>query len=231
MKAMLLAVGRRSRLKLLTNTIPKPLITIQGKPLIIWHIEALARAHITELIINCFWLSQVLKSYLKNGQAWGVNIHYSEETVRLGTGGGIKKALPLLGYQEPFLLISSDITTNYPLDQLAKKKIPTQRLGHIVCIHNLSYHAQGDYGLHQTFVQLKSPTRESFTFASIALIKPTLFEHISDDIFPITVPFDQAIHKKNYQERFSQGIIVMSTSQNDSNKRDKIEILDSLRVI
>ncbi len=193
---MILAAGRGERLKPLTNRTPKPLIKANGKPLIIWHLEHLVRANITEVIINCAWLSPILKSYLKTGEQWGVHIQYSEENTLLGTGGGIKKALPLLGSHEPFLLISSDISTDYPFSKLISKTLSSNQLGHVVLISNPVHHLEGDYGLDGMWIMPKKEGAPSFTFGSIALMTPHLFETIPDSVFPITQPFHQAIQKK-----------------------------------
>ncbi len=97
MKAMILAAGRGERLRPLTDKLPKPLVTVAGKPLIEYHIERLAAMGVTELVINCAWQADKLIERLGDGSRFGVTIYYSREIEALETGGGIKKALPLLG--------------------------------------------------------------------------------------------------------------------------------------
>ena len=108
MKAMILAAGRGERLRPITDTLPKPLVAINGKPLIEYHLEKLAAIGIKQVIINHAWLGHLLPETLGNGERWGLSIQYSAETEALETAGGIKQALSLLG-TEPFLLLNGDI--------------------------------------------------------------------------------------------------------------------------
>src|SRR4051812_45843567 len=120
-KAMILAAGRGERLRPLTDKIPKPLIPIAGKPLIVYHLEALASAGIKDIVINLAYQAKKIQSQLGSGEAFGINIHYSIEPEEGGleTGGGIFNALPLLG-DKPFIVISSDLWTDYPFTQLIR---------------------------------------------------------------------------------------------------------------
>ena len=105
MKAMILAAGKGERLRPLTLHTPKPLVKAAGVPLIEYHVRALAAAGFTELVINHAWLGQQIEDYLGDGARFGVSIAYSAEGEPLETGGGIFKALPLLG-NEPFVAVS-----------------------------------------------------------------------------------------------------------------------------
>ena len=105
MKAMILAAGRGERMRPLTDHTPKPLLEVGGKPLIVWHIERLARAGITDLIVNHAHLGEQFESSLGDGSQFGVNIQYSNEGTALETAGGIAFALPLLG-DAPFAVIN-----------------------------------------------------------------------------------------------------------------------------
>src|SRR5690606_30821158 len=108
-KAMILAAGRGERMRPLTDTTPKPLLSVGGKPLIVWHLERLAQAGFRDIVINHAWLGHRLEEELGAGQRWGVRIQWSPEPHGgLETAGGIAKALPLLG-QDPFLVINGDI--------------------------------------------------------------------------------------------------------------------------
>ncbi|HEV2444068.1 MAG TPA: sugar phosphate nucleotidyltransferase, partial [Steroidobacteraceae bacterium] len=112
LKAMLLAAGRGERLRPITDHLPKPLVEIAGKPLIAYHLEALARAGVRDVVINLSWLGEKIRATLGDGSRYGVRISYSEEgPVPLETGGGIHRALPLLG-PGPFLVINSDVWTD-----------------------------------------------------------------------------------------------------------------------
>src|SRR5271170_6907138 len=118
MKAMLLAAGRGERLRPLTDQHPKPLLLVRGKALIVWHLESLARAGISEVVINLSWLGEQIRARLGSGSEWGLQIEYSEEGPEpLETGGGIFRALPLLG-PAPFLLVNGDVFTGYDFQRL-----------------------------------------------------------------------------------------------------------------
>ncbi|UTH75452.1 N-acetylmuramate alpha-1-phosphate uridylyltransferase MurU [Chromobacterium sp. IIBBL 290-4] len=117
MKAMILAAGRGERMRPLTDRTPKPLLTAGGKPLIQWHIERLARAGVTELVINHAWLGKRIEEALGDGSRFGVAIVYSPEGEALETAGGIATALPLLG-DAPFIVLNGDVLTDFPLERL-----------------------------------------------------------------------------------------------------------------
>src|SRR5882724_7180061 len=108
MRAMILAAGRGERMRPLTDTLPKPLLAAGGKPLIVWHLERLARAGFTEIVINHAWLGEKIEAALGDGGAYGVRIAYSPEGEALETAGGIAQAAPLLG-EAPFLVVNGDI--------------------------------------------------------------------------------------------------------------------------
>src|SRR5690606_36358687 len=107
MRAMILAAGRGERMRPLTDTVPKPLLPAGGKPLIVWHIERLARAGLRDIVVNHAWLGALIEQSLSDGSRWDVRLRYSAEPAALETAGGIRQALPLLG-DEPFLVINGD---------------------------------------------------------------------------------------------------------------------------
>src|SRR5512139_2616003 len=119
MKVMLLAAGRGERMRPLTDHTPKPLLLVAGKPLIVWHIERLARAGLCELVINHAHLGQQIESALGDGSQFGVRIRYSAENPALETAGGIANALHLLG-DTPFGVINGDVYCDYDLSQLPR---------------------------------------------------------------------------------------------------------------
>ena len=122
MKAMILAAGFGERLRPLTETTPKPLVEVAGKPLLQYHIENLAKIGIKELVINTSWLAEKIEKYFGSGERFGVAIQWSQEREPLETGGGIFRALPLLGDQ-PFLLINGDVWSDYSLANLSAKQL------------------------------------------------------------------------------------------------------------
>lgn len=171
-KAMILAAGRGARLRPITDTLPKPLVSVKNKPLIIYHLEKLAQANITEIVINLWHLGGKIKQYLGNGASFGVNIIYSEEVELLETGGGICQALPLLG-QEEFILINGDVYTDFEFKQLIPITVSdSQKLAHLILVPNPEHHLKGDYGIDDQGFLNHRPT---YTYAGIAKLNPHLF--------------------------------------------------------
>lgn len=190
MKAMILAAGRGLRMRPLTDTIPKPLVRIHGKPLIQYHVEALAAAGITDIIINVSHLAGRIKGYLENGHRFGVNIHYSIEKQPLEMAGGIIQALPLLG-DTPFIVISADIWTDYNLSHLAKAP---EGMAHIVLVENPSDRQIGDFSLQNNLII--KPNEHSYTFAGLGVYRPELFHGLEQTMMTIGPVLDEAIPKK-----------------------------------
>ena len=142
MKAMILAAGRGERLRPLTDTTPKPLIKVAGKLLIEYHIYNLAKAGITEIIINTAWLADKIHDELGDGSKYNVSIQYSDEGEALETAGGIIKALPLLG-NEPFLVVNGDIWCDYDFTKLPE--LEESKQAHLILIDNPEHNLKGDF--------------------------------------------------------------------------------------
>jgi N-acetyl-alpha-D-muramate 1-phosphate uridylyltransferase len=172
MRAMILAAGRGERMRPLTDHTPKPLLQVGGKPLIVWHIERLARAGFTELVINHAHLGQQIETALGNGKQWQMHIRYSAEQVALETAGGIANALPLLGDQ-PFVVVNGDVFTDIDYASLS---LPTGKLAHLVMVDNPPQHAAGDFGLKDGLVCESADQR--LTFSGVGVYHPTLFESL-----------------------------------------------------
>ena len=170
MKALILAAGRGERMRPLTDTTPKPLLPVAGKPLIEYTIEALVNQGITDLVINLSHLGKQIQKAIGNGKRFNATINYSAEgDSALETAGGIIHALPLLG-NDPFLVVNGDIASDYPFGQLKHKSID---LAHLVLIPNPEHHPEGDFGLEKGMV--KKQANEYFTFSGIGLYHPDLF--------------------------------------------------------
>ncbi len=190
MMAMLLAAGRGERMRPLTDLTPKPLLLAGGKPLILWHIERLSRAGITDLVINHAHLGQQLENALGDGGRFGVHIRYSpEHPSALETAGGIAHALHLLG-EEPFAVINGDIYCNYDFGHLPAHVAALQAsndTAHLVLINNPPHHPNGDFHLLDGRL-LPSPASgrgvggeglpAKLTFSGIGIYKTILFHHI-----------------------------------------------------
>ncbi|MCL1138727.1 N-acetylmuramate alpha-1-phosphate uridylyltransferase MurU [Shewanella pneumatophori] len=190
MKAMILAAGRGERLRPLTDSIPKPLVPVAGKPLIVYHIEKLAAAGISEIVINHAWLGHKLVDTLGDGSQWQVNIQYSAEDSALETGGGIKQALNFLG-NEPFLVINGDIF----IDQLPEiKPLMPNMLAHLWLVNNPSQHPEGDFALSQGLVAEQGSTK--LTFSGMGIYHPQLFNDTPEGAFALAPLLRQAMKTK-----------------------------------
>lgn len=179
MRAMILAAGRGERMGELTMHTPKPLLRVGGHFLIEYAIANLKKAGIEDIVINVSYLADQIKSALGNGSAFGVNLFYSHEPERLETGGGIFKALPLLG-DEPFIVVSADIVTLFPFHLLLLKP---QKLAHLIMVPNPTFHPAGDFGIEQNQIVLSEDNR--FTFGNIGIYHPDLFRACQHGYFPL----------------------------------------------
>jgi MurNAc alpha-1-phosphate uridylyltransferase len=171
MRAMILAAGRGERLRPLTDELPKPLVEIAGKPLIEFHLEALAAAGFREVVINQGHLGYLLPDALGDGSRWGITIHWSDEQPEaLETGGGIFKALPLLGCA-PFLVINGDLWTDYPFARLRAVKCDW---AHLVMVPNPAHNPGGDFAL--SGARIRDTGDQQLTFSGMAVYNPRLFD-------------------------------------------------------
>jgi MurNAc alpha-1-phosphate uridylyltransferase len=174
MKAMILAAGRGERMRPLSDSIPKCLLEVRGKSLIVRLIEALARADVRDIVINHAHLGHAIEAALGDGRRYGVAIRYSAEGVALETAGGIAKALPLLG-AAPFLAVNGDIFCDFDFSDIAARALDGD-LAHLVLVENPPHHPQGDFSLHGSRVaEAGSPKA---TFSGIGQYQPALFAGI-----------------------------------------------------
>jgi N-acetyl-alpha-D-muramate 1-phosphate uridylyltransferase len=181
MKAMVLAAGRGERMRPLTDLTPKPLLRVGGKPLIVWHLERLARAGLREVVINHAHLGAQIESALGDGVRWGLSIAYSPEPEgALETAGGIANALPLLGLDEPFLVINGDIWCDWDVAQTVNVLNPGD-LAHLVLVPNPPHHPKGDFSLRGNEVGADATAdggARSCTFSGIGVYRPQIFSGI-----------------------------------------------------
>lgn len=175
MKAIILAAGRGKRMRPLTDNAPKPLLVVGGKPLIVWHIEHLARTGFREIVINHAHLGDQIEAALGNGERFGVSIQYSREGEALETAGGIAHALPLLG-EAPFLAVNGDIFTDYDFSGI-ESKLGTGMLAHLVMVDNPPQHPLGDFAYDSGV--LAGDGQRKLTFAGIGVYRHNLFSSIA----------------------------------------------------
>jgi MurNAc alpha-1-phosphate uridylyltransferase len=190
MKAMILAAGKGERLRPLTLHTPKPLVRAAGVPLIEYHLRALKAAGFTDVVINHAWLGQQIEDYLGDGQRLGLNIAYSPEGEPLETGGGIFRALPLLG-EEPFLVVNGDIWTDC---DFAPLKAPIKGLAHLVLVDNPLHHPTGDFALVGGEVR-DDASLSRLTYSGIAVLHPQLFAGCSAGAFKLAPLLREAMGK------------------------------------
>jgi MurNAc alpha-1-phosphate uridylyltransferase len=191
MKAMILAAGRGERMRPLTDVVPKPLLSVGGKALLVWHLEALARAGVRDVVINHAWLGEQIPAALGDGSVWGLNIVYSPEgDLGLETGGGIVNALPLLG-DAPFLLVNGDVFANVDFYPLVQQGLVQDCLANLLLVDNPPQHPMGDFSLTPDGFVTDSP---SLTYSGIAVLSPMLFQDRSVRAFPLAPLLRSAMH-------------------------------------
>ncbi|MCB1648630.1 MAG: nucleotidyltransferase family protein [Pseudomonadales bacterium] len=193
MKAIILAAGLGTRMRPLTDTLPKPLLQAGGQALIEYHLHNLVRAGITDIVINHYHLGEKLEAALGDGSRYGARIQYSRETVRLETAGGIVKALPLLG-DEAFAVISGDIWTDFDYCHLRPVDGETT-LARLLMVHNPEHHQHGDFSLRPDGrLALKAPEAEDgLTYAGISVMHPRLFANLPEAPLALRPVLDAAI--------------------------------------
>ena len=180
---MILAAGRGERMRPLTDQMPKPMLKVGGKPLVVWHIERLRDAGFTHIVINHAHLGEQIEAALGNGAAFGVSVEYSREVSALETAGGIATALPLID-SEVFTVVNGDIYCEFEFSRLAE---PLARLvaghdqAHLVLVDNPPHHPQGDFvleGVRVTNADIPlTPHSARFTFSGIGVYHRALFAH------------------------------------------------------
>jgi len=170
MKAMILAAGRGERMRPLTDRQPKPLLEVHGKPLIVYHVEALARAGFEQIIVNLSWLGEQIRARLGDGREFGVSIDYSEEPEALETAGGIVQALPLLG--ERFVVVNADIFTDYDFAGLSD----CDAIAHLVLVANPAHNHGGDFSLSDGVIG--NDGVPLYTFSGIACYRRRFFDSL-----------------------------------------------------
>lgn len=184
MRAMILAAGRGERLRPLTDSIPKPLITVGGQTLIERHLQKLALAGFREVVINLAHLGDLIRETLGDGSRWGLNIQYSQEPEgALDTGGGIFKALPLLG-DSPFAVINGDVYSDYPLARLRALKCSH---AHLILVPNPDHNPAGDFVLQGGYIKQATAFADerSYTFSGISVYHPRFFDSAQKGRFSV----------------------------------------------
>lgn len=205
MRAMILAAGRGERMRPLTDTLPKPLIPIGGRPLIEHHIANLAAAGVYEFVVNLGWLGERLRAALGDGARLGVRIAYAEEGwPALETGGGVFNALPLLG-PEPFLLLNGDVYADCDWPALVSRAqtLAAKDLAHLLLVANPAHNPEGDFGLARARVRNQPATH---TFSGISVQRPELLQGCSRAAFPLVPLWRKAVEADRVSGEVFQGL-------------------------
>lgn len=166
--AMILAAGRGERMRPLTDATPKPLLQVRRKPLIQYHIEALASAGVTQIVINHAWLGEQIEKYIGDGERFGVKVTYSAEEEALETAGGLRHALPLLLENNPLrqvIVVNGDVFTEFDYTQLPL--LEGNDSAHLVLVPNPPQHPDGDFSLADD--RVLSTGEQCHTFSGIAV--------------------------------------------------------------
>ena len=216
MKAMILAAGRGERMGALTDRVPKPLLEVGGRPLIEHQVLRLAAAGFRDLVVNLAWLGERIAARLGNGSGFGVRIRYSREPEgALDTGGGIRRALPLLG-DESFVVVNSDVWSNYPFEKLRNAHAGD---AHIVLVDNPAHHPDGDFALAPDG-RVVEAEHGRLTFSGIGCYRPGLFAARSSARFPLVDVLRDAIEAGTASGEHHRGEWI------DLGTPDRLEALD-----
>jgi MurNAc alpha-1-phosphate uridylyltransferase len=180
MKAMILAAGRGERMRPLTDTVPKALLSVGGRALIEHHLQSLVAAGILDVVINVAWLGQQIMDYLGDGSRYGVSIRYSDEGAQaLETGGGIARALPLLG-EDPFWVVNGDVHASF---SFIDPQLDEDTLAHLVLVPNPDHNHCGDFALCDK--RVRNSGAEMYTYSGIAFMRPELLAGNPGGAFPL----------------------------------------------
>jgi MurNAc alpha-1-phosphate uridylyltransferase len=181
-KAIILSAGRGERMRPLTDHTPKPLLPVRGRPLIDWHLEALACAGVREVVINTAWLEEQFPAALGDGARWGVKIRYANEGREHGgaleTAGGIANALAWLG--DVFWVVSGDVFL--PGFDFASRSVErfaaSEEQAHLWLVDNAPHHPQGDFGIDAQGLATAGGAPR-YTWASVGLFRAAMFQGIN----------------------------------------------------
>ncbi len=189
---MILAAGYGKRLRPLTDHTPKPLVSVGGKPLIVHHLEKIAACGISEVVINLGHLGSKIPEFLGNGSSWGISIAYSDEGPDpLETGGGMTKALPLLG-EETFMLVNGDVWSDLDFSTIPKV-LDSGDQAMLLLVQKPDWRAKGDFELKgERVMESENP---SLLYAGIALYHPSILKGAKVEKFSIVPRLKEAIRE------------------------------------
>ena len=206
MRVMLLAAGRGERMGKLTESCPKPLLPIAGKPLLQHHLERLAAAGFHQVVVNAHYRADDIQRFLNRWHAATLEVELVIEPELLETGGGIHNALPLLG-EQPFMVINSDVWTDYPLAALAQKGdalVARGDLAYLVLVANPDHNPGGDFALNGQ-QRIENGGQAMATFSGVSILTPALFEACLPGRFPLGPLLREAVNQSKVGGEFYSG--------------------------
>ncbi len=218
MKVFILAAGFGKRLRPFTENLPKPLIKINNKPLIYWNLKKIKKAGFNDVVINTHYLSNKIIRLVGKGEKYGLKINYSHEEEIQGTGGALIKAKRLI-HRKPFLLLSGDLWTDYPLEKFIDFKL--KKAAHLIFVEEKkSKDAYLDAGIVKN-----SKTKNNLTYAGIALIHPKIFKGLKEGYYDLWTDLLQKYVKQNEVsgEIYSGDLVNL-------NSKKELNLLDGLVV-
>jgi MurNAc alpha-1-phosphate uridylyltransferase len=178
-QAMILAAGRGERMRPLTDSCPKPLLKLKGKPLMGYHLDAFARGGFRDVVVNTAWLGEQIEDHYGHETAEGVRIAYSHEGKDFGgaleTAGGIARALPLLA--DPFWIVAGDVyMPDFLFTRAAYDKFAQGgKLAHLWLVPNPPHNPKGDFGLGADGLALNQADVRH-TYSTTGLFRKALFD-------------------------------------------------------
>jgi MurNAc alpha-1-phosphate uridylyltransferase len=198
---MILAAGRGERLRPVTDEIPKALVEVNGESLLERHLNALIKSAVTTVVINLGWLGEQIAERVGSGSRFGLQVIYSPEYDDiLETGGGIHRALPLLG-KNPFWVINADTYTDFSLPKLELKD---KMLGHLILVPTPEHKEAGDFDFRDGLVSNNG--NRPLTYSGIALYRPELFAGQKAGRFPLAPLMREAADQEKLSGSIYDGL-------------------------
>jgi MurNAc alpha-1-phosphate uridylyltransferase len=177
---MILAAGRGERLRPVTESVPKSLVEVNGQALLARHLQSLAKGGVETVVINLGWLGEQITERIGSGEEFGLNVVYSQEGDNiLETGGGIHRALPVLG-ADPFLVINADIYTDMPLPDV---QLGDDDMAHLVCVLVPEDKGSGDFAIVDG--RIRNDGEPMFTFSGVSIYRPEFFTDCTPGRFSV----------------------------------------------
>ena len=218
MKVFILAAGFGKRLRPFTENLPKPLIKINNKPLIYWNLKKIKKAGFNDVVINTHYLSNKIIRSIGKGEKYGLKIKYSHEEEIQGTGGALIKAKRLI-HREPFLLLSGDLWSDYPLEKFIDFKL--RKAAHLIFVEE----KKSKDAYLETGIVKNLKTKNNLTYAGIAVINPKIFKGFKEDYYDLWTDLLQKYVKQNEVtgEIYSGDLVNL-------NSKKELNLLDGLVV-